>query len=454
MNKDITENSLINKFVADQTLVNQDIPVEVYQNQQSYPDFRFSSIKTSAIVDNLNKLQIKSSIQCDQSVTSNYVTSPIKLESHQKQKKHTINYDLDCLSVANDNKVSSLLCLTTSDGNAKSQYTSKKNLLKKISKKGTLKNRQKCQAKEDEIIQSLAEKYSYSWELISKVMKDMGLDRSSKQIRIRFFKIINSKMMNDEWTKEEDMRLLVLYKEHGRNWCKIAERFPERNETIVKNRFYKKFRYMMELNTHQDISFDQEVSEGPTPIGSNQDSAANEGQVFMSKMPLHDTQEEANRGSLGELLSHHEIDSNYNSRHPNLDRFFDSSDCFDQYRSQSESFSNIDLKTTASQSTTEEIRTEGFNLESYQERALIIIKLDEKIVGIQKLLGKKLMSLKWNNFLHKILNEYVFIKENIDAFDSSEEILRHMNILKFCLCRFRASLHHTIEDIEGQLSKI
>lgn len=88
---------------------------------------------------------------------------------------------------------------------------------------------------EDEIMLALYEKFGKNWVLFSKIMKS----RKPKQIRIRFLDFIDPKLIKTPFTREEDEKLIKVYKQDNCNWRLIRENFPLRPFNSLKRRLKK-----------------------------------------------------------------------------------------------------------------------------------------------------------------------------------------------------------------------
>ena len=87
---------------------------------------------------------------------------------------------------------------------------------------------------EDSKLLSLYKKYGRNWAAISKEM----LNRTGKQIRDRFLNSLDTKYDRGKFTKKEDNMILKYYKEYGNSWARIAKKMKTRTGDMVKNRFY------------------------------------------------------------------------------------------------------------------------------------------------------------------------------------------------------------------------
>ena len=87
---------------------------------------------------------------------------------------------------------------------------------------------------EDSKLLSLYKKYGRNWAAISKEMPH----RTGKQIRDRFLNSLDTKYDRGKFNKKEDNMILKYYKEYGNSWARIAKKMKTRTGDMVKNRFY------------------------------------------------------------------------------------------------------------------------------------------------------------------------------------------------------------------------
>ena len=80
------------------------------------------------------------------------------------------------------------------------------------------------------IVQEVGEK---SWDIVS---KRMGT-RNQRQCKERWFNYLSPNVKFLPWTFEEDQKLERLHSEYGAKWVKIAQFFPSRTDTNIKNRW-------------------------------------------------------------------------------------------------------------------------------------------------------------------------------------------------------------------------
>ena len=99
--------------------------------------------------------------------------------------------------------------------------------------------KQKFTASEDSALQALVKKHGTSdWKLIAEHMPN----RTSRQCRERWKYYIAPSLqpgVTNEWTKEDDQKLLQKYSEIGPKWSQIARFFPTRTDINLKNRYHR-----------------------------------------------------------------------------------------------------------------------------------------------------------------------------------------------------------------------
>ena len=108
---------------------------------------------------------------------------------------------------------------------------------------------------EDLKLISLYKIYGKKWNLIAKAMKN----RTGKQVRDRFLNSLAPGVNKNRFTIEEDMKILKYYKIYGRSWSSIAKYINGRTGDMIKNRFYsnlcknyEKENNLLELNEEEE----------------------------------------------------------------------------------------------------------------------------------------------------------------------------------------------------------
>lgn len=62
--------------------------------------------------------------------------------------------------------------------------------------------------------------------------------KTGKQIRERFINKLDPKIKKEDWSDEEDRKIIELFSQIGRKWSEISKFLPGRPENKIKNRFY------------------------------------------------------------------------------------------------------------------------------------------------------------------------------------------------------------------------
>jgi hypothetical protein len=96
--------------------------------------------------------------------------------------------------------------------------------------------------------------------------------RSGKQIRERWFNILNPHINKNKWTQDEERLLFQLYQSIGPKWCALVEHFQSRTENSIKNRFYSTLRRVAtehKRNVQKEIKKTQNESDKLTLTSSD-----------------------------------------------------------------------------------------------------------------------------------------------------------------------------------------
>ena len=94
--------------------------------------------------------------------------------------------------------------------------------------------RVKFSSVEDAMLTNLVNEYGENnWEMISKLMPN----RNPRQCRERWTNYLSPTISKSPWTPEEDRLLQQKHQELGPKWVNICKFFPNRTDTMLKNRF-------------------------------------------------------------------------------------------------------------------------------------------------------------------------------------------------------------------------
>lgn len=98
-------------------------------------------------------------------------------------------------------------------------------------------------------------KIGKNWKLLSELLGS----KTGKQIRERFINKLDPKIKNEDWTDEEDRKIIELYTRIGRKWSTISKHLPGRPENKIKNRFYSYIQKNYDITSHPVGEKDSEV---------------------------------------------------------------------------------------------------------------------------------------------------------------------------------------------------
>jgi hypothetical protein len=94
--------------------------------------------------------------------------------------------------------------------------------------------RAKFSLDEDKQLQSLVEQLGANdWNLIAEAIEG----RSPRQCRERWMNYLCPALNTTTWTEEEDLLLVQKFQELGGKWVAMARFFPNRTDSMIKNRF-------------------------------------------------------------------------------------------------------------------------------------------------------------------------------------------------------------------------
>lgn len=102
----------------------------------------------------------------------------------------------------------------------------------------------KFTSQEDQHLVALVEQHGIKqWDVIAKSLPG----RTARQCRDRWKNYLAPNVNQMPWTREEDQRLLHLYRLIGPRWSKMGSTFPGRTSVSVKNRWHKLRRMQTKL---------------------------------------------------------------------------------------------------------------------------------------------------------------------------------------------------------------
>ncbi|EAY12840.1 Myb-like DNA-binding domain containing protein [Trichomonas vaginalis G3] len=136
--------------------------------------------------------------------------------------------------------------------------------------------KRKWSADEDELLLSCVHKSGpYMWDQIAKHIPG----RSGKQCRERWITVLDPSINRDEWSAEEDAKLLILQSQQGNKWASIASSMPGRTAISAKNRF----KFLKRRNARRERAIAKESNTST----SQEDSPAPELNLEIFEFPAH-----------------------------------------------------------------------------------------------------------------------------------------------------------------------
>ncbi|CAD8081395.1 unnamed protein product [Paramecium primaurelia] len=91
---------------------------------------------------------------------------------------------------------------------------------------------------EDVMLLQLISQFGKQWSKIAKIFQN----RSGKQCRNRFVNTLDPKLKQHSFTQEEDQLIYEYYLEFGPKWSQISKFIEGRSDNQIKNRFYNHIR--------------------------------------------------------------------------------------------------------------------------------------------------------------------------------------------------------------------
>jgi hypothetical protein len=113
-------------------------------------------------------------------------------------------------------------------------------------------------AEEDATLIELVETYGKDWKTLA--AKFPG--KTCKQIKERWSNQLSPTIVDTPWSVDEDFKLVVLVRLHGRSWCRITKELPGRTELMLKNRFHSFLRKKLGPEVFEQPAFDQQYIRG------------------------------------------------------------------------------------------------------------------------------------------------------------------------------------------------
>lgn len=78
----------------------------------------------------------------------------------------------------------------------------------------------------------------------SKVIPDLDLERTAKQVKDHYVNYLRPDINKDPWTLEDDLLLIELLRSYGKNWKLIEDRMGGRTQNQIKNRYFRRLKLL------------------------------------------------------------------------------------------------------------------------------------------------------------------------------------------------------------------
>ena len=152
---------------------------------------------------------------------------------------------------------------------------------------------------EDIKLISLYKIYGKKWNLIAKGMKN----RTGKQVRDRFLNSLAPGVNKKRFTLEEDKKIIKYYKIYGKSWSSIAKHLTGRTGDMIKNRFYSN---LSKKYNQDEIEFDKNEEEKDIPNKENIENIESIEKLLNSKNISNEILEKAKNS-----ISNNSVQINY-----------------------------------------------------------------------------------------------------------------------------------------------
>ena len=161
----------------------------------------------------------------------------------------------------------------------------------------------------------LIDQYGKDWNKISGLMQG----RSAEDLRERYKKKLDPKIKRCNFTKIEDELIMKLQKKYGHNWDEIAKYFDNRDVSMLKNRYYSHIRKVVNSNTHSDSNFSLHASDNSAKGNSlskdNKEKAKPKKSLFKKDSEIFEKSSSSNGSVVGVVKLFQELNSNLTNRY-------------------------------------------------------------------------------------------------------------------------------------------
>ena len=82
-----------------------------------------------------------------------------------------------------------------------------------------------------------------------KVTNLVNLERTYKQVKEHYINYLRPEIKKDDWTVDEDLKLIQFLNMYGKNWKFLEENFEGRTQNQIKNRYFGRLKKLAERKT-------------------------------------------------------------------------------------------------------------------------------------------------------------------------------------------------------------
>jgi len=79
------------------------------------------------------------------------------------------------------------------------------------------------------------------------------VDRTWKQLRDKYTNYLRPDIKKDDWSVEEDQKILDLLSRFGTKWKTIQQDMPDRTDNQIKNRYYGRLKVLLKKKARKRI---------------------------------------------------------------------------------------------------------------------------------------------------------------------------------------------------------
>ena len=76
--------------------------------------------------------------------------------------------------------------------------------------------------------------------------KFFNIDRTHKQVKEHYLNYLRPEINKDEWTLQEDLKLVECLNKYGKDWKEIEESLQGRTQNQIKNRYFGRLKKLAE----------------------------------------------------------------------------------------------------------------------------------------------------------------------------------------------------------------